>query len=1031
MAEPVLRRGGLRGTVLAGTMLGAAGLVYQGPRDDALLPNRIPEAPPYITEEAAFFPPPFEDQWQTTANPSRCQSCHPRIFDEWKGSMMANAWRDPAWRAAFLLSARQTSTRGDCDTPEPPDGTPKARLNPFAVPGECATRLDLGTRHHTLSRPGSLMDGFCARCHMPTNYVDNVPLHRVRRDDPSGLEHGQLDPLFHPTSDAGTGVAFATDAAQRRNTDSGKLGVACGFCHSFAGTRDTPYHNLARTGDPQREYPPALGRAPRSELLPPSQQDVLEVPDAGAPNLGYGVGAGSFRISPHALGLPERLGPLAAHAPSALDADLSAAFKRPIPYQDAVDTAHGSFRHVLTTRGELCAACHDVTNPLTVKNRLGRWVGGFPIERTYTEWASSRYAERPGNRHYDPRFKRDCQTCHMQQDYGQPGTAVTLFQDGRPRPPLEDRVASDAPVRPYFAHHFVGGNSYLSRVVGAAADDMGSPEPYPELSTFSFSSADKHSPYSNAYWTNVDSRGAEVQQPRLAWDRLRHVVDLELTGPEVARDGEPAAIRIRVTNSGSGHNFPTGFPEGRTAWLAVRAFDLATGRELSIHDAHWKRTSLGVGRLTEAETVDPEFPGCDWKLPAGSPDPYAVQFKAVASLGDGCPTLDLVWASALNLVTDARGLPVDSDGRVIDRTNPRGIPTFRDLDGDGDVFDDAFLRDTRLRPLPHPGATAVVDRYSVVIPPGTRGPVAVVAAVYYQSIEAVAALKLLGNLADTDLDFRLEPCALGGLCDGRVPSGEPGVVEGSPPVPMEVRTRVIRIEDAPWDRQPPRVATYPPARAADVYRDVVPKVFFSEPVQGVNERTFRLTDRRGRVVPASVDQIGDATWALFPDAVFLSAGETYTARLAAGICDLGGQCLRQETVWSFRVAAERGGGSGDTGVPVGFRGDVPLPPPAVVRSVELDAAGSVVVALSSPVMNVTPLTVRLQPNLDPSGDCASPGPPVPVRVAPGATWDLWTLKPAAPLGRGPYCVTVTRNVYDLAGRPVSGPVRWPLEVGRP
>src|SRR5262245_53850347 len=244
-----LGRVGLRCLVLAGTLVGVCGLVYQAPRDDLDLPNRIPEPPPYVTEEAAFFPPPFEDQWQTTANPSRCQTCHRRIFDEWKGSMMANAWRDPAWRAAFLLSARQTSTHGECDTPSPPDGSEKSSHNPFSLPGECATRFDLGTRSHTLSRPGSLLDGFCSRCHMPTNYVDNVPLHAVRLDAPSGLEDGRLDPRFHPTSDAGTGIAFATDTLQRRNTDSGKIGVSCGVCHSFAATRDTPYHNAVRVSD--------------------------------------------------------------------------------------------------------------------------------------------------------------------------------------------------------------------------------------------------------------------------------------------------------------------------------------------------------------------------------------------------------------------------------------------------------------------------------------------------------------------------------------------------------------------------------------------------------------------------------------------------------------------------------------------------------------------------------------------------------------------------------------------------------------
>ncbi len=324
----------------------------------------------------------------------------------------------------------------------------------------------------------------------------------------------------------------------------------------------------------------------------------------------------------------------------------------------------------------------------------------------------------------------------MQQDYGRPGTAQTLYKNGVPIPPLTGAVVTDGPVRTYFSHHFIGGNAYVPRLIGASLDDAGGVEPYPELSTFSFSSADEKSVYSNAYWTNADRRGAASQQARLAWDRLRNVLDLHVSGPANASAGSSAPLTIAVTNSGSAHNFPTGFPEGRIAWLAVSAFDLATGKELPIHDSAWNRTSTGVGRLTTKDMVDPAFPRCDWRIPAGSPDPYAYQFKAVATLGDDCPTLELVYATPRNLVTNAKGLPVDANGVVIDKNNPLGLPIFRDLNGNGDVFDDAFLRDTRLRPLPHAGATATLDRYSVVIPPGTRGPVAVSAAVYYQSLEA-------------------------------------------------------------------------------------------------------------------------------------------------------------------------------------------------------------------------------------------------------------------------------------------------------
>jgi Bacterial Ig-like domain len=886
-------------------------------KDRSELPNRIPEAAPYVTAEARVFPPPYEDSWKTDNHPGQCQTCHEKIFNQWNGSMMSNAWRDPVWRAAFLLLARATSAHGECDTPEPPDGTPKAKLNPFAVPGQCASTFDLGIGKQTLSRPGSLLDFFCSRCHMPTNYLDNVPLRNVHVDPATGVEHAPGDSRFHPTSDNGTGIAFATVDAQYRNTSTGQSGIFCAVCHSVAGTRDTPFHNHPRAGS---DYIPALGKQPRSELVPPGHGDLFEVADASARNLGYAIGAGAFRLSPHALALAERFGPLSAGDPAKKrDENSSQVFEMEIPYQKMDSSKHDGYHHAMLVRSEMCAACHDVTNALPIKNPLGKWVGGFPIERTYTEWVHSRYADRPGNANFDPKYKRDCQTCHMQQDYGQPGTAQTLYQGGHPLPPPVDRVASEGgSPRPFFTHHFVGGNAFVPRLIGKALDGSGSVSPYPELSAFSFSSADHKSPYSRAFWTNVERRGEDTQQARLAWDRLRHVLSMDLDGPRSARASASAPIAITITNTGSGHNFPTGFPEGRTAWLAVHAYDLASGYELPIHDSVWNRTSTGVGLLTTEEMLDPNFPGCQWKIPAGSADPYSVQFKAVASLGDGCPTLDLPYAAPLNLVTNAQGLPVDEGGRVIDRDNPAGLPQFRDVNANGDLFDDSYLRDTRLKPLPHPGATVKVDRYSIAIPPGTRGPIAVAAAVYYQSLEAVVALKFLGNMADTNGNFELEPCVLGGLCDGRRPKVEPPVVEGSPPVPMIVRNWVIGIDGAPADTGAPQVATYPAPGAVDVYRDVVVKASFSKPVRGVDSRTFTLTDSQGARVPAWVDQIGDGTWGLFPDQVFSKPGERYTARLADGICDTSDNCSSQATVWSFTIATDRARARGDTSVPAGF-----------------------------------------------------------------------------------------------------------------
>jgi hypothetical protein len=912
----------LKLAALLATTVATCALVYYQPDQSKLndIPNRLPEAAPYVVAEAQAFPPPYHDHWEQEDSPGQCQTCHQKIFDEWNGSMMSNSWRDPAWRAAFLALARATSANGECDTPEPPDGTAKAVHNPFANKGECSSTFDIGTGKYTVSRPGSLLDFFCSRCHMPTDYVDNIPLRNVKLDPNTNLESAPGDPNFNPTSDNGTGIAFAAALAQYRNTDSGKSGIICAVCHTYAETRDTPFHNYPHSAS---AYVPAQGTKPRNELLASAQQDIFNVPDSSKQNLGYSIGAGAYRLSPHAIGSPERFGPLAAN-PTGTDTYTSQIFGQEIPYQKIDPAKHKGYHQAMFLRAEMCAACHDVTNALPIKNPLGKWVGGFPIERTYTEWANSVYADRPGNKNFDPKFKRDCQSCHMQQDYGQPGTAQTLYKDGKPLPPPLDRVANEGgSPHPFFTHHFVGGNAYVTGLIGKDVDQSGNVAPYPELSTFSFSSADEKSVYSRGFWTHTERKGAYSQQARLAWDRLRHVLSMDVHGPAAAPANTSVPLSITIANTGSGHDFPTGFPEGRTAWLSLHAYDLATGKELQIQDNVWKRTSVGVGNLTTEEMVDPNFPGCNWKIPAGSADPYSLQFKAVASLGDGCPTLDLPYATPLNLVTNKAGLPIDKDGRVIDRNNSTALPQFLDKDGNGDLFDDSFLRDTRFKPRGRPEYEKKIDRYSVVIPQGTQGPVAVTAAVYYQSIEAVVALHFLGNMADTNNNFILEPCVLGGLCDGRKPTTEPAVVEGAPPVPMVVRNWVISVDGVPADKTTPRVAVYPAAGAQKAYQDTVVKVFFSKPVRGVDSRSFTLTDSTGKQVPAWVDQVGDAAWGLFPDPVLLKPGENYSARLKAGVCDLSGQCTKQDTTWKFTVCKEANQGMGDTSIPIGFTGPEP------------------------------------------------------------------------------------------------------------
>ena len=172
------------------------------------------------------------------------------------------------------------------------------------------------------------------------------------------------------------------------------------------------------------------------------------------------------------------------------------------------------------------------------------------------------------------------------------------------------------------------------------------------------------------------------------------------------------------------------------------------------------------------------------------------------------------------------------------RTIRRACRSSADLDGDGDLYDDSFLSDTRLRPLPQPRRHAGAGPLLGRDPAGTRrarwrSP----AAVYYQSIEAMVAKKFLGNLADTDTDFVLEPCVLGGPATAACPPAEPAVVEGAPPVPMEVRNWLIQVARPRPRAAPTRLRPIPRHEAQPTcYRDVVVKVTFSEPVTGVDAR---------------------------------------------------------------------------------------------------------------------------------------------------------------------------------------------------
>jgi hypothetical protein len=188
---------------------------------------------------------------------------------------------------------------------------------------------------------------------------------------------------------------------------------------------------------------------------------------------------------------------------------------------------------------ELCATCHDVSNPVFNRVAGADYAPGpldvkadsiashrlMPLERTYSEWKNSSYPAGV----YAPEFAGNkpggtvatCQDCHLRDVAGK--------GCNDPAAPLRQ----DLPL-----HDMMGGNAWMPSVVAAL---------YP----------------------------GETDAAALADGALRAVSMLQkaaLVDIVVAPEADSTRADVTVTNR-TGHKLPTGYPEGRRMWLHVVARD--------------------------------------------------------------------------------------------------------------------------------------------------------------------------------------------------------------------------------------------------------------------------------------------------------------------------------------------------------------------------------------------------------------------------------------------------------------------------
>ncbi|MDW7733025.1 MAG: multiheme c-type cytochrome [Methanolobus sp.] len=160
-------------------------------------------------------------------------------------------------------------------------------------------------------------------------------------------------------------------------------------------------------------------------------------------------------------------------------------------------------------------------------------VNGLLIDDTYPVWNNSTYAQEDVT----------CQDCHMT-----PG--ITEFEAN------PGRAGSGAPKRDHISlHSMVGGNAFVTEMLGA------------------------------------------TKQKDMAIERLEKAATLDMTSPETANHGENVTVDISITNSGAGHNIPTGVSEIRQIWLEVKATD-AEGREI-----YSAGTTDATGNIVSAKTI--------------------------------------------------------------------------------------------------------------------------------------------------------------------------------------------------------------------------------------------------------------------------------------------------------------------------------------------------------------------------------------------------------------------------------------------
>ncbi len=205
------------------------------------------------------------------------------------------------------------------------------------------------------------------------------------------------------------------------------------------------------------------------------------------------------------------------------------------PYSDAQPPRHTFTASAFIKQSAFCGQCHNVTHPAL--NQLDAKSGAdlgfkFPIERTYREWSNSVYAQEGHPK------AATCQACHMPAaDTNGDGTTDDAAACAYPPGLRGENTALQGPVR---THFFRGPSTFMMQVLQGEFGVL------LERST---------------------AFDAALEQSRKI---LANTATVTVNAPTLVNAGRRFQAIVTVTNL-SGHKFPTGYSEGRRAFLRVSA----------------------------------------------------------------------------------------------------------------------------------------------------------------------------------------------------------------------------------------------------------------------------------------------------------------------------------------------------------------------------------------------------------------------------------------------------------------------------